>query len=204
MKLAPRCSRAGAAFGPLTVAALLLVSACHTLTPVSAPSWPQRAAQLRAIARFEFSGRIATVMGDKGVSAALIWQQQGEDSTLSLRAPFGLGALNIDYHDQQLRVTSDDGQRVEGAAAEHMLTDLLGFSLPLNSIHYWLLGCSDPASVADESLDDRQRLAQLRQNGWRIDYLNYQSVGKQWFPQRLNMERDGRKLKLVVERWQLP
>ena len=204
MKLALKSSRSRAAFGPLTITALLLVSACRTLTPVSAPSWPQRAAQLRAIQQFEFSGRIATVMGDKGVSATLNWRQQAGNSTLLLRAPFGLSALNIDYHDQQLRITSDDGQRVEGAAAEHMLTDLLGFSLPLNSIHYWLLGCSDPGSVADESLDDRQRLAQLRQDGWQIDYLNYQSVGKQWFPQRLNMERAGRKLKLVVERWQLP
>jgi outer membrane lipoprotein LolB len=158
---------------------------------------------LQALAQFEFSGRVASIVGEQSVSAALNWQQQHSDSALQLRAPFGLGSLDIEYRNGLLRIQSGDGRQVEAEAAERMLQELLGFAPPLGSFHYWLLGCSDPASAADERLDGSQRLQQLQQDGWQISYQSYQQVASQWLPQRLSIERDGRKLKVVIQHWRL-
>jgi outer membrane lipoprotein LolB len=182
--------------------ALLLLASCRTVIPTATDTSAQRREQLRAISHFEFTGRMATVVGTQGVSASLDWQQRASDSRAQLRAPFGLASLDIDYRDGQLQLRGSDGTEVSGSVAEDRLREWLGFEPPLASLRYWLLGCSDPASVADESFDDRQRLSRLLQDGWQIDYQSYQQSARYWLPQRLSIERDGRRLKLVINRWQ--
>jgi outer membrane lipoprotein LolB len=192
------------------LAIVLLVSACQTTaiktkSAYVVPSWPQRAAHLQAIEQYEFRGRVAAVSGSQSVSAALNWQQQGADSHALLRAPFGLGELDMAYRGGVLKVSTSDGRSIEGEAADQALTQLLGFSPPLGSIRYWLLGCNDPASSAETVLDAEQRLLQLTQNGWQVEYPTYmQSNNAQWLPKRLNITREGQTLKVAVERWILP
>jgi outer membrane biogenesis lipoprotein LolB len=75
---------------------------------------------------------------------------------------------------------------------------------PLASFHYWLLGVSDPASVADEHLDDQQRLIHLVQSGWRVDYSDYVQSSGRWLPGRITLQSGTVRLKLVVNNWQVP
>ncbi len=185
------------------LSAALLLAACRTVVPITAESAAQRRAQLRAIDSYDFTGRVASVVGNQGFSAAMDWQQRASDSALQIRAPFGVASLDINYHDGQLLLRTSDGARVSGEDAEVRLREWLGFAPPLRSFRYWLLGCSDPASVADEAFDEQQRLTQLKQDGWIVDYQNYQQSARLWLPQRLSIERDGRKLKLIISRWQI-
>ena len=182
--------------------AVLLLAACRTVVPTTTESAAQRRAQLRAITNYDFTSRVASVVGTQGFSAAMDWQQRSSDSALQIRAPFGLASLDIDYRDGQLLLRASDGTRVSGAVADEKLREWLGFTPPLASFRYWLLGCSDPASVSDELFDEQQRLTQLKQDGWQVDYQSYQQSARQWLPQRLSIERDGRKLKLVISHWQ--
>ena len=122
---------------------------------------------------------------------------------MKLRGPLGLGALQIDFDSETLRVVNSDGARVEGAAAASLVREMLGFEPPLPSLRYWLLGCSDPGDGAEETLDGMERLQTLRQQGWQIEYQAYQRVAHGWLPQRLSVQRDDRKLKLVIENWRL-
>ena len=136
------------------------------------------------------------------MSAALDWQQRANDTHVQLRAPLGVASLAIDYRGGQLYLRASDGTAVDGTLADERLQEWLGFAPPLASLRYWLLGCSDPRSAAEETFDAQQRLTQLRQDGWQIDYQSYQRSAQQWLPQRLSIERDGRRLKLVIQRWQ--
>jgi outer membrane lipoprotein LolB len=187
----------------LWFAAVLLLSSCRTLPPTVSQPWPVRRAALQAITQFTFTGRLAATSGNQGFSAGLQWQQQNEAAVLRLRGPLGLGAMQIDYDAETLSVVNSDGVRVAGDAAGALVRDTLGFDPPLASLRYWLLGCSDPASSAEEMLDDMQRLQSLRQQGWQIDYQSYQRVLQGWRPQRLSVQRDDRKLKLVIENWRV-
>jgi outer membrane lipoprotein LolB len=180
------------------------MSSCRSLPTAEFQQWPARRAELQSIREFAFDGRVALAAGTQGLSAGLHWQQMGDDAALTLRGPLGLGALQIEYDATSLRVTGSDGVQRSGATAEALMHDTLGFAPPLASLRYWLLGCSDPASAAEETLDDTQRLQTLRQQGWQIEYQSYQRVQQRWLPQRVNVQRDERRLKLVIERWRLP
>ena len=181
--------------------ALLLLASCRTLAPTPIDTPALRREQLRAISHYDFSGRVASVVGTQGISAALDWQQRAGDSSLQLRAPLGVASLRIDYRDGQLQLQASDGTEMQGVLADQRLQEWLGFTPPLGSLRYWLLGCSDPASAAVESFDPQQRLTQLKQDGWQVDYQSYLQSTQLWLPQRLSIERDGRRLKLVISRW---
>ncbi len=176
-------------------------------TPGAAPparSWAQRQALLlQEVDHFSLRGRLAASNGRAAVSAGLRWRQQGTDAELSLSGPLGFGGARVQLAGEQLAITTSDGRQLVGAAADQQLTTLLGFEPPLRSLRYWVLGVNDPLQSAAPSLDNRQRLTQLRQGGWRIDYDEYLPVAGQWLPRRLTVSRQDLRLKLVIDAWQL-
>ncbi len=183
----------------------LALAGCTGLRP-SAPAtvpWEQRLAMLRAIGQFQVEGRLAATDGTNGFSAGLRWQQQGEAATIDLTAPLGIGAAHIERNGSDLRVTTSQGEVLEGPEASTALATTLGFEPPLAALGYWVLGASDPSMPAEETLDDQQRLIHLEQDGWQIDYADYEAVQRQWLPQRVLVARDRLHLKLFINAWRL-
>jgi outer membrane lipoprotein LolB len=199
--------------------ALVLLAPCALLLAcVSAPaprgapgalpparSWAQRQALLlQDVDHFSLRGRLAASNGQGGGgSGTLRWRQQGTDAELSLNGPLGIGGARVQLTGGQLAITTSDGRQLAGAAADQRLTALLGFEPPLRSLRYWVLGVNDPLQSATPSLDSRQRLTQLQQGRWRIDYDEYLPVAGQWLPRRLTVSRQDLRLKLVIDAWQL-
>ena len=181
----------------------LLLAGCATLQPTAPAAWTERRGQLQAISDFHLSGRLAVATGSDGFSAGLDWIQHESDSQLQLRAPLGLSAGSIEYNAGTLTVHSSQAQ-LSGDAASAELEREFGMEPPLASFHYWLLGVSDPASVADEHLDDQQRLIHLVQSGWRVDYSDYVQSSGRWLPGRITLQSGTVRLKLVVNNWQVP
>lgn len=157
---------------------------------------------LRQADHFTLSGRLAATHGSAGFSAGVHWQQQGSRAQLVLTGPLGFGAVRVGQSGERLTITAANGVRLEGAAAAQQLVMMLGFQPPLRSLRYWIVGVPDPATGAEPSLDAQQRLAQLRQGGWRIEYDEYVPVRQQWLPRRLTLARDDLRLKLVINVWQ--
>jgi outer membrane lipoprotein LolB len=186
--------------------ALLLSHCATTPRPANLPPsipWAERLTALQGIARFDLQGRIAASNDNQGFSAGLRWHQQADHATIDLSAPMGFGAAHIEQSADGLRLTTSKGQTLADAAALDQLRATLGFDPPLASLRFWVLGASDPASTAQETLDPQQRLAHLEQNGWQIDYADYALVQQQWLPQRLTATRGTLRLRVVIERWQL-
>ena len=94
------------------------------------------------------------------------------------------------------RGSSDD-------AAIDALQREFGFAPPLASLRYWLLGAGDPSLPAQETLDGEQRLARIVQDGWTVDYQDYQRSGGQWLPQRITLRREAVRVRLLVQDWRL-
>jgi outer membrane lipoprotein LolB len=184
--------------------ALLALAACHTLSPVPATPWSERRIALQAVDKFQVSGQLAVATPSEGFSANLQWQQQGVGSELVLRGPLGMGGARLNFDGEVLRLTNSQGTQLEGVPAQTELVRVLGFEAPLSSLRYWLLGTPDPARVATETLDDKQRLAQLQQGEWQVDYGEYQQTAGQWLPRRMALTRGGVKVKLQLSNWQLP
>jgi len=104
----------------------------------------------------------------------------------------------------ELTVVTPRGERVESAAAHAELAARLGFDPPLASLRYWVLGVPDPAQPATESVDPaQQRLSELTQSGWRVQYQSYASAGSEVLPARLTLQRDTVRVRLLVDGWQI-
>jgi outer membrane lipoprotein LolB len=187
----------------LWVLAAVALASCRTV-PVQAPvaqSWEQRRPQLQERDRFELKGRVAVAAAGEGFNARLRWTQEGKQTRMSLEGPLGAGGVQVTSDGTALSVVTSRGERLDSSAARAELATRLGFDPPLTSLRYWILGVPEPGSPAQESLDPQQRLATLQQNGWQIDYGDYRLVEGQWLPAKLTLQREGVRVRVIVDDW---
>jgi outer membrane lipoprotein LolB len=172
------------------------------------------AAALLALDRWEARGRIAARReGDRpdGGQASIEWQQAGPTTIVVLRGPFGAGGYQVTSGPAGLAVRSAAGEAViddpSPDAAGRWFHRELGWTFPVASVRYWLLGVADPAAAASEVRDAEGRLALLRQHGWDVSYLEYRESAGLWLPRRMTLTGapDGvpHRLRIVVDRWLL-
>ena len=239
-RITPKSARVALLAG-LAWGGLLALSGCQssplarapampTVASASVTPWLERRVILQAITHYEFKGQLAIAAAGAGFSGALRWQQSALTSDVLLRAPLGIGGAHLSFDGVRLQVTGGDGVLHSGALAESEVRQLLGFDPPLGSLHYWLLGAPDPAApLGIETLDSAQRLAQLQQGAWQIDYSDYEWIasaveglgpptttlaggtaagkalpGGLWLPKRMSLRHGEVKLKLHVSQWRWP
>jgi outer membrane lipoprotein LolB len=184
---------------------LLALGGCTTLPlPPALPStpWEARRDLLQALPGFALRGRIAVAAGSEGFNGTLGWEQDHSLGRIRIDGPLGAGGVSIENDGERLQLATSRGERLDGSAARSELERRLGFALPLAHLRYWVLGVPDPAQPAEETLGPELRLAALEQDGWRIAFPLYEQVGEVARPKRVTLEREGARLKLVVDRWE--
>lgn len=188
------------------LALVLALAGCQTVPVAPAPSqaWSVRRPALQNLSRFGLNGRVAVAVGNQGFNAGLRWMQSAAVTHLTLTGPLGAGGVEVTADGGDLSVATSSGKRLGNAAARTELEDKLGFQPPLNSLRYWVLGVPDPAAgAATVQLDSQQRLTRLTQEGWQIAYTSYMPVGAEWLPRLLTLRREGVRVRMVVDGWQL-
>jgi len=187
----------------LWVALAIMLASCRTV-PVRqtvAQSWDARRPQLQARDRFELRGRVAVATGSEGFNARLRWTQDGKQTRMSLDGPLGAGGVQVTSDGAAISIVTSRGDHLDNDAARAELASRLGFDPPLDSLRYWILGVPEPGQPDQESLDAQQRLSTLQQNGWQIDYTDYISVRGEWLPSKLTLQRQGVRLRVIVDGW---
>jgi outer membrane lipoprotein LolB len=194
---------AGALIAGLALA--LALAGCQTVpvAPAPAVAWSVRRPALQNLERFGLEGRVAVAVGKQGFNAGLRWTQSAALTRLALTGPLGAGGVEVTADGGELSVVTPSGKRLGSADARAELEDKLGFEPPLASLRYWVLGVPDPAAPAAVQLDPQQRLTELTQEGWQIDYTSYMPVGAEWLPRLLTLQRAEVRVRMVVDGWQL-
>jgi outer membrane lipoprotein LolB len=189
----------------LWIVAVAALAGCRTVPvhpPAATQSWEVRKPELQARDRFGLKGRVAVATGKDGFNAGLRWTQEGALSHVALEGPLGAGGVQITAEGPTLSIVTSRGEHLDSDAARAELGSRLGFEPPLNSLRYWILGVPDPAQPAQEAVDQQQqRLQSLQQDGWQIDYGGYMSVGSEWLPARMTLQRAGVRVRVVVDGW---
>jgi outer membrane lipoprotein LolB len=183
----------------------LALAGCQTVPVSPAPSvaWSLRRPALQTLSRFGLNGRVAVAVGKQGFNAGLRWTQAAAVTHLALTGPLGAGGVEVTTNGGELSVVTSSGKHLGNAAARSELQDKLGFEPPLTSLRYWVLGVPDPSAPAAVQLDSQQRLAQLTQSGWQIEYGSYMPVGAEWLPRLMTLRRQDVRVRMVVDGWQL-
>jgi len=186
---------------------LAILAACKTTPPAppvgpSAP-WAERKPALQAQDQFAFRGRVAVAAAGTGFNANLRWTQSGARAQVALEGPLGVGGVHITASPDDLEVVTANGEHIGREAAQSELRTRLGFDVPFASLRYWVRGVPAPSDTDEETLDEaQQRLSALVQQGWRVEYLAYMQAGGEALPARMTLEREGVRVRLLVDEWQ--
>jgi outer membrane lipoprotein LolB len=188
--------------------ALGLLAGCRTAPPAAivgpgadAP-WSEQRAALEKLERYSLNGRVAVAANGQGFSASLRYQQLPRSSNLALDGPLGIGGLRVVLEGEDLEIATSRGEKLDGDAARAALEQRLGIALPLAELRWWLLGIPAPGDATVNQDGGTGEIHDFTQAGWRVS-INSRAAGLGFsLPQRLTAERDGARLKLLVERWQ--
>jgi len=183
-----------------------LLSGCTGLQKKpSTVNWEARRNALLAVDAWSMQGQIAIKASSGGGQGSINWQQSGELSRLRLAGPFGAGQVELVIAPERMTLTDASGERsvaYTGAdAAERFMAERLGWSFPVRSARYWVLGLLDPASSGERSFDPTGTLRSLTQHGWTVDFDRFAEFDEQYLPAKLVIESAELRLRLVVRGW---
>lgn len=172
-----------------------LVAGCVTVvdrTVREDPSatWQTRQSQLLLVNTWDIQGRISARTLNEGWQASLRWARDKQRHEIDLWGPLGRGhvRLTLDDSGAQLRDTDQNIYRADDA--QQLLFETTGWWLPLDGLHYWILGVPVPDTPNQHVLDKSGRLITLKQLGWNIRFMRYRRFGRFEFPRKLFIQRE--------------
>lgn len=189
--------------------ATLLLTACVT-TPLPPPSegpesWEQHRARVSALQEWELRGKLGYRGPDANGSAWLTWVQDAEHFDLTLTGPMGAGATRISG-DAEIAVLSRGRNESRASSASALTHEVLGVSLPLDELLWWVRGLPSPDAPAATQLGDDDLLASLQQADWQLQFDRYTEVAGLHLPSRISgtgiAAYQGLHFTLVINHWQ--
>ena len=192
------------------VVILVALSACSRSGDLADDSlrqslWVEQQAVAAEVTQWNLYARAALRLEGESYNLGIRWQRQENGRfTMLLDAHFGQGVLRIDaLGPEEFRLRLSDGQLFVNNTVEALMVDVVGWSLPISGLDYWIRGLPFPGDDYRHRLDSTGRAKSIRQAGWDIAYLDYfAKVGEPPLPRKLTLASEEVKLKLVIERWQ--
>lgn len=173
-----------------------ILSGC-AISPLSSVVRPPQA----EYAAFALNGRISVSHNGERHSAGLRWTHKAQSDELLLLAPLGQTVARV-YRDAQNATLYDGGKRYSAANVELLMQQALGWYLPLNGLHHWVLGMAAAESPARVERNVNGQIAVLFQDGWEVRYQSYENTMPDSLPARLQLSRDGLQAILLVDGWE--
>jgi outer membrane lipoprotein LolB len=164
-------------------------------TPVSGPP-----GEIKVL---DLSGRISLRQGNRSDSGALRWHHAMPNHNITILAPLGQTVANIVQDADRVTLTTADKAQYTAADADHLMQKVLGWSLPLNGLQYWVLGRAVPGNGVQVRKGPDDRIQHMVQDDWQIAYSNYQQVGTAQFPGRIFMQRGDVEIRVVIDSWKV-
>ena len=148
---------------------------------------------------FTLSGRVSVKYGAEAASGRITWQHDAVSDDLLFSAPLGQGVARIVWRDAVASLTTSDQKLYQADDVETLTEQVLGWRLPLAGLPDWVRGRAAASAPAQTQLDGSQRLAELRQSGWLVEFLDY--AAESGLPSRLRMSRQDVEIRLVIDQW---
>jgi outer membrane lipoprotein LolB len=189
----------------LVIALLLLVGCAGQDRRDSTPlSWAEHRSSLELVSHWNAKGKLALRTSERAESATILWRQQGLNTELHLSGPIGLSATTIHSNGQKMDIRQGDELRTVDISTPDAIALNTGWDLPLQALPYWLKGIPAPdSSVQLLELDSNNALLlHLQQDNWDIHYTAYEQFDGLTLPTRLQIERGGTRVRMIIRSWQ--
>ena len=162
-----------------------------TLRPSSAEQSP-----------FVLNGRISVKHDGERSSANIRWTHHAEEDDILLMAPLGYTVARI-RSDKQLVILDTADKHYTAHSTGELTENVLGWSLPLAGLRYWVLALPEPDGKAIIEHDAHGQTSSIQQDGWEIHYARYAAPTPDSLPVRITAQREGLELQLVIDQWEI-
>ena len=164
--------------------------------------WSAHKQQLTRLDGWQISGKVGIRAPKESGSATLFWLQRQDYYDIRLSGPLGRGAARLTGRPGNVLLEVANQGRYEAPTPEALLGEQLGWSLPVSHLVWWVRGLPAPDSKSRVTLNADSRLANLEQDGWKIEYLSYVEQNGFWLPERVKLHGPDLDVTLVVKDWQ--
>ncbi|MEO8748042.1 MAG: lipoprotein insertase outer membrane protein LolB [Rhodanobacter sp.] len=193
----------------LLVAVPLALAACAPAVRIKGDSamFAAQATREAALARVDhwtLSGRLGLTSANAGGSGSFTWTQDGQRYVFELRGPLASKSFRLSGGPQGALLEGLEGGPVHGADAEELMRKALGWVVPLRDLRAWILGLRADSGPAELSFGADGLPSLLRQDGWVVDYRQWDTGRQPPLPQKVFAEKAPYKVKLLIESWQFP
>lgn len=170
-------------------------------SPASQKLNQQHLQSLASIQQFSLQGRIGVQTYGKGFSGSLHWQHSSTDDDIDLYSPLGSQVASIKKTAGQVTLEDTNGKSYSAVDAETLTQTILGWQLPLKGLADWSIGRPTESAIQDSTWNEQGLLTNLNQDGWIIEYQNYEEQGGYVLPNKIFLKSEKLNLKLLVEKW---
>jgi outer membrane lipoprotein LolB len=193
----------------LCIALPLLLAACVPATRIKGDAGllNEQLAREQVLAQathWTLSGRLGVTSGRDGGSGSFSWTQDGERYEFVLRGPLASKSFRLSGGPDGALLEGLDGGPLHGADAEALMRKALGWNVPLHDLRAWVLGLRADGGAAELIFGTNRLPSVLRQDGWVVDYRQWDMTRQPPLPQKVFAERAPYKVKLSIDSWQFP
>jgi outer membrane lipoprotein LolB len=176
-----------------------LAGCTTTLKPLPTDAAATDQARLYALSYWKAEGRMGIQANGRAWNANLFWEHDRGQDRLRLSGPFNQGVVSIILQDDLILINEGNGVTETTTDIDAALTRRLGFTVPVASLRYWMLGI--PAPQGEFTRTGSGATRQLAQQGWSMDFDRYTPLAGAMVPGKSSIRGKGVKLKLLVDTW---
>lgn len=158
---------------------------------------------------WQFSGKVAVKSPEVNESANIVWRFADQANSVRLFGPLGAGAIKLDFDRYGVQLSDSKGLLHRGNNAEELLTEIVGWPIPIDALTYWLFGLPNPAQAYEYQTNEAGLVTTMKQAGWNISYSAHQdyppregSLARKLLAQKELPNDQVLTVKIVTKAWQ--
>ena len=164
--------------------------------------WKAHKEQIAQLDGWQISGKIGIRAPRDSGSATLFWLQRQDYYDIRLSGPLGGGAARLTGRPGDILLEVANRGRYRAESPEALLREQLRLDLPVSNLLWWIRGLPAPQSRSRITLDGESHLAQLEQDGWKVEYQRYTEQNGYALPERMKLYGQDLEVTLVIKDWQ--
>ncbi|MGA4448232.1 lipoprotein insertase outer membrane protein LolB [Ectopseudomonas chengduensis] len=193
----------------LVFSLIALLAGCAGLTSHEAlegqgdpAQWKAHKEQITQLDGWQINGKIGIRAPQDSGSATLFWLQRQDYYDIRLSGPLGGAAARLTGRPGDILLEVSNRGRFRAESPEALLQEQLRLDLPVSNLLWWIRGLPAPESRSRITLDGQSRLAQLEQDGWKVEYQRYTEQNGYALPERMKLYGQDLEVTLVIKDWQ--
>lgn len=188
---------------------MLLLAACATPRPplhqagnaTTLGLQEQRERSLADTDHWTLEGKLSVSDGKDNNSGSLSWRQDGDRYEFTVRGPITGRTFRLTGGPDGAVLEGLDGGPRRGIDAESLMANTVGWNIPMAELRRWVLGLRADTGPADIAFGADQLPSRLVQDGWTVDYKQWDATRQPAMPSKVFAEKAPYKVRLAVESW---